>query len=150
MSPTPDPSLTANRKPICFVDSRPIYAVEEALPAAPSTPATPAVGAGTSEVGNGGQGGMSEAKTPVEVAALEAAVADLVTTLDQGIKELAAAMGCEPEDVASALQALIAARCWKRIPRCFNGWAVGLCARPGGHDGDCNPIPTTGLTGGGA
>jgi hypothetical protein len=60
---------------------------------------------------------------------------------DEYIDRLAAALGTLPEEVVRTLTTLRDYRCWKRIPRCFNGWGVGLCARTNGHDGDCNPMP---------
>jgi hypothetical protein len=71
-------------------------------------------------------------------------ISDHLTEFGQAVESVAEAMGCTTADVASNLQALIDARCWKRIPRCFNGWGVGLCALHGGHAGDCNPIPRRG------
>lgn len=59
----------------------------------------------------------------------------------EAIESVAAAIGAIPDDVKRDLIAIASARCWKRIPRCFNGWGVGICARPGMHDGDCSPFP---------
>lgn len=57
------------------------------------------------------------------------------------VERLAQALGVLPEDVRRDLLALADGRCWKKIPRCFNGWGVGICALPNRHKGDCSPMP---------
>ena len=68
---------------------------------------------------------------------LDKALADYAEQVEQ----LAAALGTLSEEVVRTLTTLRDIRCWKRIPRCFNGWGIGICARPGWHDGDCSPMP---------
>lgn len=68
---------------------------------------------------------------------LDRAKADFAVQVDR----LAEALDTLPEEVVRTLMTLRDYRCWKRIPRCFNGWGIGICARMNGHDGDCNPIP---------
>jgi len=63
-------------------------------------------------------------------------------TLDEQVDSLAAALGWSRESVLRNIQAVRDYRCWKRIPRCFNGWGVGICARTNHHDGDCSPFPS--------
>jgi len=78
--------------------------------------------------------------------ALREALTGMVRTAalaKEAADDLAAATGWNPHGVASNLQALLAARCWKRIPRCSTGWATGLCARTGRHEGDCSPFRDT-------
>lgn len=55
--------------------------------------------------------------------------------------EIVGDLGFTVEEWEAALTALRDYRCWKKIPRCFNGWGVGICALPNRHEGDCNPMP---------
>lgn len=68
---------------------------------------------------------------------LDEALADCT----EQVERLAAAIATTPEEALRALTTLRDYRCWKRIPRCFNGWGVGICALPNWHDGDCSPMP---------
>lgn len=64
---------------------------------------------------------------------------DSEAAFEAQLEWLAANLGRPKEGVVRDLLVICDYRCWKRIPRCFNGWGVGICALPNRHGGDCSP-----------
>lgn len=76
---------------------------------------------------------------PPELRRATEALAEKAAVATRAAEQIAAVYGWPVDSVVANLQHLRDYRCWKRIPRCFNGWGVGLCALPNWHDGDCSP-----------
>lgn len=70
-------------------------------------------------------------------------MSDIDAAYEAQAERIAAYFGWTKESAVRNLQAFRDYRCWKQIPRCFNGWGIGLCALPQWHDGDCSPMPDT-------